>query len=185
MRLPTEKVDGTNARILLFPDGNYIIGSRTELLYTKGDLIGNPTLGIVEALKNKAESLDSYTEDRITVYFGEVYGGKVTQASRQYTSDKTVGFRLFDIAQIHNPGRMLEKQALEISKWREGGCQHFISESKIMTEKDKHCFKITPRLMEIESDRFPVAIEEILDFLRDTIPRTFCKLDSFKMFLLT
>ena len=29
----TEKVDGTNARIILLPGGDYIIGSREHLLY--------------------------------------------------------------------------------------------------------------------------------------------------------
>lgn len=37
-----EKIDGVNSRIIIFPDGLYIIGSREELLYAKGDLIGNP-----------------------------------------------------------------------------------------------------------------------------------------------
>lgn len=50
----TEKIDGTNARIICFSDG-YVIGSREELLYAKGDLIGNPAMGIVEALKPLAE----------------------------------------------------------------------------------------------------------------------------------
>ncbi len=41
--LATEKVDGTNARIVQLPDGGYLLGSREELLYAKGDLIGNPS----------------------------------------------------------------------------------------------------------------------------------------------
>lgn len=50
----TEKVDGTN-RIILLPDGNFVLGSREELLFAKGDLIGNPALGIVDALKSVAD----------------------------------------------------------------------------------------------------------------------------------
>lgn len=53
----TEKVDGTNSRIILLPDGTFILGSREELLFAKGDLIGNPALGIVEALKAVASTL--------------------------------------------------------------------------------------------------------------------------------
>lgn len=34
----TEKIDGTNARIISLPDGSYLLGSREELLYAKGDL---------------------------------------------------------------------------------------------------------------------------------------------------
>ena len=40
----TEKVDGTNSRIILLPDVNFVLGSREELLFAKGDLIGNPAL---------------------------------------------------------------------------------------------------------------------------------------------
>src|SRR5687767_1954189 len=50
MVIGTEKIDGTNSRIILLPDGTYLLGSREELLYARGDLIGNPALGIVDAL---------------------------------------------------------------------------------------------------------------------------------------
>src|SRR5262245_22884963 len=53
----TEKVDGTNSRVICLPDGCYLLGSREELLYAKGDLIGNPSLGIVDGLKETAEGL--------------------------------------------------------------------------------------------------------------------------------
>ncbi len=29
----TEKIDGTNSRIVLLPDGNFVLGSREELLF--------------------------------------------------------------------------------------------------------------------------------------------------------
>lgn len=38
----TEKVDGTNGRIVVFPCGGYVIGSREELLWARGDLGGLP-----------------------------------------------------------------------------------------------------------------------------------------------
>ncbi|WP_236142941.1 RNA ligase family protein [Nostoc sp. CMAA1605] len=62
----TEKVDGTNSRIILLPDGNYVLGSREELLFAKGDLIGNPALGIVNSLKGVADLLPQ-SQDCITV----------------------------------------------------------------------------------------------------------------------
>jgi hypothetical protein len=55
----TEKVDGTNGRIIVLPDGNWIIGSREELLHARGDVIANPALGIATALKGKAR-FDDY-----------------------------------------------------------------------------------------------------------------------------
>lgn len=62
----TEKIDGTNARIICLPDNTYLLGSREELLYARGDLIGNPALGIIEALKTKAEEIEKIDEDIIT-----------------------------------------------------------------------------------------------------------------------
>src|SRR6188768_1972097 len=35
----TEKIDGTNTRIILPPGNDYIIGSREELLFSGGDLL--------------------------------------------------------------------------------------------------------------------------------------------------
>jgi hypothetical protein len=74
----TEKVDGTNARIVFLPDGNYLIGSREELLYAGGDLIHNPSQGIVDALRAKADwfveewpPMVNNTDSIVTVY-GEV-----------------------------------------------------------------------------------------------------------------
>lgn len=83
----TEKVDGTNSRIVLLPDGNFVLGSREELLFAKGDLIGNPALGIVNALKDVANSLMPL-KNSITVVFLELYGGRITAASKQYTGQQ-------------------------------------------------------------------------------------------------
>src|SRR5205807_4449122 len=93
----TEKVDGTNSRIISLPDGNYLLGSREELLYAKGDLIGNPAQGVVAALREFADVLAPVTDDVIRVHYVELYGGKVTAASKQYTGSHTVGYRLFDV----------------------------------------------------------------------------------------
>ena len=51
----TEKVDGTNSRIVVAPGADYVLGSREELLHARGDLIFNPALGIVEAIRDVAE----------------------------------------------------------------------------------------------------------------------------------
>lgn len=47
-------------------------------------------------------------DDRITVFFLGVYGGKVTAASRQYTAERQVGHRLFDVAVLDHPAPMLD-----------------------------------------------------------------------------
>ena len=91
----SEKVDGTNSRIIMLPGGGYLLGSREELLYARGDLIGNPALGIVEHLKPVAERLTPPAgDDPITVYYLETYGGKIGGQAKNYSARGTVGHRL-------------------------------------------------------------------------------------------
>ncbi len=93
----SEKIDGTNARVILFPEG-YFIGSREELLTASGDLIYNPSQGIVDAVRPLIPQMILHLQDHGTVYvvFGEVYGAKVG-TGKNYTTQGKVGFRLFDI----------------------------------------------------------------------------------------
>jgi hypothetical protein len=174
----TEKIDGTNARIICLPDNTYLLGSREELLYAKGDLIGNPALGIIEALKTKADEIEKIDEDIITVFYCEVYGGKVTQASKQYTGERRVGYRLFDIAKIRNYNYLLEKQTREISSWRDHGGQSFVDESELQGLSKEHQFELTPRIAECLSDEFPTDIESTLAFLKKTLSVSQCLLDE-------
>lgn len=174
----TEKVDGTNARVVLLPDGSYLLGSREEFLYARGDLIGNPALGIVEALKQQAERLLSSTPEGITVYYFEVYGGKVTGASKQYTGDFRVGYRLFDVAHIRDYGSLLGKEPAEISHWRENGGQTFADEATLQRSAKQHQLTLTPRLTETSADDLPTSLENTYAFLQASLTRTQCALDE-------
>ena len=71
----TEKVDGTNARLIFCPDQSVLVGSRDDLLWERRDLIGNPSMGIVEAVKETVQRLvESHCRPgQISVYFVEVY----------------------------------------------------------------------------------------------------------------
>ena len=53
----TEKVDGTNTRMIFCPDQSVVVGSREDLLWERRDLIGNPAMGIVEAVKETVQRL--------------------------------------------------------------------------------------------------------------------------------
>jgi len=173
----TEKIDGTNARIICLPGGAYLIGSRGELLLAKGDLIGNPALGIVEVLRDVAEAISAtHDEEAIVVYFGEVYGGKVTQASKQYTSQRRVGFRLFDVARIRDYADVLEQPRAAISQWRESGGQAYVDEETLQATAARHSLDLTPRLGEVEA--LPETVEEASAFLAETLPQTLSALDE-------
>src|SRR5438477_10408042 len=72
----TEKVDGTNTRLIFCPDQSVVVGSREDLLWERRDLIGNPAMGIVENVKDTVHGLFERLcrQDQIGVYFVEVFG---------------------------------------------------------------------------------------------------------------
>lgn len=132
----TEKVDGTNGRIVLLPkksvikhfvDRRYLIGSREEFLFAQCDLVYPSDYGIVDALKPVADSIPDGSE-RITTFYFEVFGGDLP-ASKQYTNSKSVALRIFDISCV--PLDVLEKPIEQISSWRDHGGQDFMSEKEL------------------------------------------------------
>jgi hypothetical protein len=174
----TEKIDGTNSRIILLPDGTYLLGSREELLYGQGDLIGNPALGIVDALRPIADALAAVEGDRIVVHYLEVYGGKVGAASKQYTGGRTVGFRLFDVAVVDNYTELLGWESQGIAGWRDGGGQQFLGEAALSQIADATGLELTPRLFEVDAADLPTDIEKTKVFLDERVPNTLAALDD-------
>ena len=183
----TEKVDGTNGRIVVLPDGDYVIGSREELLYARGDRVGNPALGIVDALKPLAERLsvrpaaggglaDGIGEARIRVYFLEVYGHKIGGAAKQYTAQGRVGHRLFDLA-VLTPD-VLDQDQARISAWREGGGQQFCTEDALQRAAAADGIALTPRLGVLPPGALPTSVEATHAWLAATLPGTHVALDE-------
>lgn len=110
----TEKIDGTNVRVICLGD-DYLFGSREFLLHHSGDLFFDPAQTIVESLRTL-----NFTPPKtncLTVFYGELFGGKVTANSKQYGTD-AVGFRVFDVAELGNLD-ILERDIKDISNWRE------------------------------------------------------------------
>lgn len=173
----TEKVDGTNGRIVLFSDGDYFIGSREELLHARGDRITNPALGIVEALEPLADRLKPRDEHRqILVFFLEVYGHKIGGAAKQYTTSGQVGYRLFDIACLLPD--VLEWDRAQISSWRDGGGQRFCNEATLQRAATAEGIELTPRLATLDAAKVPTGIQETHDWLSAYLPATNVALDD-------
>jgi hypothetical protein len=133
----TEKVDGTNGRVIVLPgtapiphfgDRRYLIGSREELLSAEKDLIYPIDYGIVDALRPLADGILPGHPDLIFVFFFEVYGGDLP-ASKQYTSCKAVSLRIFDVACV--PLDVLGRPIEKIAGWRDHGGQDFLTEEGI------------------------------------------------------
>ncbi|MEJ3653556.1 RNA ligase family protein [Actinomycetes bacterium KLBMP 9759] len=173
----TEKIDGTNARIISLPDGTYLLGSREHLLYARGDLIGNPAQGIVAALKQLAESLPPAT-DGIRVHFLEVYGGKVGAAAKQYSGEHTVGYRMFDYAVIADHEEMVGRSMEQISSWRESGGQPFVSVEQLVEVGARDAVPLVPALFTVDSADLPRDLEATRAFLAEQLPSTRSALDE-------
>ena len=178
----TEKVDGTNGRVIVMPDGDWFIGSREELLYARGDRIENPALGIVPALLPLAPTLAPGVED-ITVYFLEVYGKGIGGNGKQYTGEGRTGYRLFDVGGI--PLSILEMERGQISSWRDHGGQKFGTEVGLRKLADWHGnLPLTPRLSIVKGGDLPTTLKGMRDFLTryllsdDGIARTRAALDE-------
>lgn len=180
----TEKIDGTNARIVMIPgsisqDGlaHWVIGSRESLLACDQDWFPNPELGIVAELWATAEDLLCQgVEDRgLRVYFFEVYGGSVGQNGKQYAKDKEAfGHRLFDVVEFDDElfAKTMSHGREEISGWRQRGNQPFVGWDRFLEIAQETNLERVPI---IERSINPAGIcfdglENTLETLREWFP---------------
>jgi hypothetical protein len=181
-----EKVDGTNSRIVLFDNTDYVIGSREELLYAKGDRVKNPALGIVDMLKPIADNIVSQWEDETSAEFGtgavmvlyfETYGGKVGAQAKQYSGANTVGVRLFDYALVDE--EVLTWSRERIAKWRddEQG-QNFGDIEDLKSVARDYGLPVVPNLGAVPMCELPTSLEGMLDFMKRNLPETQAYLDD-------
>lgn len=161
----TEKVDGTNGRVILLPSGDWLIGSREDLLTAGGDIVHNPALGIVDALRDVAEQatvIGAGGFDEILVLYLEVYGSKQFPAWKHYGSGQAA-YRLFDIASI--PADMLSWEIERIASWRQHDGQDFASESVLVDLAKLVGADLTPRLFVMDGGALPTGIEGMREFM--------------------
>ena len=167
-----EKVDGTNARIIIPPDCNpvvhgtrrkYLIGSREELLTAAGDLVYAPDYGIVDVLRPIAEGLPPHPDSLRTFYF-EVFGAGLP-AEKQYTDQKRTSVRLFDESEV--PLNVLDMPIEKIAAWRDHGGQRFLDVHFV--EEHIECLKHDGLITDL--DMVP-HLETVAD-LPDTIEATY------------
>ncbi|MEK3917219.1 RNA ligase family protein [Paenibacillus sp. FSL H7-0331] len=170
-----EKVDGENSRIIFFKNNcnevDYLIGSREELLYAKGDRIGNPYGNIAEFLKPLTERIiaDIFPKGdwALTVIYQESYGGK-TKAAKNYTDIKTQGYRVFDVFSLTRDelDRLLELPQEKIAEWRDHGNQPFYDEVEKMKFVESVELEFAPLLEVVRGSDFPTSIENTFSFLK-------------------
>ncbi|ASA22543.1 RNA ligase family protein [Paenibacillus donghaensis] len=164
-----EKVDGENARMVFFRNDagevDYVIGSREELLYAKGDRIGNPYGFIAEFLKPLAERLcDTIATEgdwALTVIYQESYGGK-TKAAKNYTATKTQGYAVFDMFSLNKLEweQLMAMPQEQIAEWREQGNQPFEAEEEKQATLKRLELEAAPLLGQLPGNEFPLTLHE-------------------------
>jgi hypothetical protein len=175
----TEKIDGTNARIILPPLdlGAPLIGSRTELLTYVGDVIVNPAQGIVDAVRLIADRITQrslYEPDELVVLFGEVYGGKVGSAWKNYGGANS-GFRIFDVARI--PLDVLDWPIERIAGWRDlHRGQAFVRTDVLAQAAETIDEPIVPLLTDVKPP--PAAVADTHQWLTAALASTHAALDD-------
>ncbi len=170
----TEKIDGTNARIVCFaepsldigggrqPD-SYLIGSRREFLFASGDLLHNPSNRIVETVRPFVDEVVvgvEWTNLSVRVLYGEVYGAKVGKHGKQYSTSER-SFCVFDTWWLE-PHFLLEwlnsAPLEEVSRWRKAGAQPFM-------DWNHDDFLIWHRVPELTSEPPPRSIVDTYEWL--------------------
>lgn len=164
----TEKIDGCNGRIILTPDGSYVIGSREDLLTASGDLVHNAALGVVDALRPLAEHLNAEAHlpfgwDEIVVLYLEVYGQKDTSAWKNYGTGEA-SYRLFDVAVVDTD--KLDWEVERISTWRKAGGQKFLGVEGLRKIAAECGVEQVPHLFEMDGADLPTSINDMYEFLQ-------------------
>ncbi len=175
----TEKIDGTNCRLIFCPDQSALVGSREDLLWERRDLIGNPAMGIVDAVRQvvKAQFSKLSSVNSIKVYYLEVFGKSIGAAAKNYTKEGKVSFRLFDVVSIENYDELFALPAERIAHWRDNGGQRFVHVDQLCEVANDAGFTPVPALFDLDASSLPIELNAIYDFLMSQ-GSTQCTLDE-------
>lgn len=175
----TEKVDGTNTRLIFCPDQSVIVGSREDLLWERRDLIGNPAMGIVDAVKEAVESLFAKlcVQKAVAVYYLEVFGRGIGAGSKNYTKEGKIGFRIFDVAFIEEYMELLTWPVEKIAHWRDNSGQKYVDADQLVRIAQEAGVELVPALLDTDASELPTEIEATYQFLLRH-EWTHCKLDD-------
>ena len=184
----TEKIDGTNSRIIIFPDNRYVIGSREEFLTADNDLIRNNTLGITTTVLPYAEHIKQYIKehqdilhDNIIVIYGETFGGHSHKNGIAYSGDRSrYAFRMFDIQRIsiETLNSLLEKDETRIATWREHNNQNWFTFDELELMGSLLKIPTVPFIAKLKGTDIPKEPEKMLDWIKNILPETKEKLDA-------
>ena len=174
----TEKIDGTNSRAVLFTDEtgsvyDYLIGSREDLLYARGDRIVIDTMGIVANMKDVADAIVLLGENKLkpnTMYclYGETYGGKIN-AHKQYSGHNNFGLRFFDMwyMSYDKVEEILDDDVAIISSWREHAGQPFVTVEQLTDFCSEYFLRRVPYIKRVYGTDIPTDLQGVWDWMQE------------------
>lgn len=177
----TEKIDGTNSRIVFSTNNkgevdDYIIGSREDFLFAKGDRIVNPALGIVKNMKSIADVIVLFGEDgayanlkpnSLYCVYGETYGGKINGA-KQYSGHGNYNVRIFDMWYMTQKDleNIFDMDIEQISSWREHGGQPYVHVDVLGDFCEKFHMTRVPYIEVATGDYVPFDLQGVWDWMQ-------------------
>lgn len=173
----TEKVDGTNGRMIILPGGDWFIGSREDLITARGDRVPNQgpvNLAMARALVPAAEQAAAAWDGKdALVIWAEVYGAATAAGWQNYSTDKhTVGARIFDVALV-DP-HILTQTPAAAAAWRDAGGQQF---APLDLKMDLPLERV-PQLGVVNGNDIPTDIEGAHAWLTSVLTETQVRLDG-------
>lgn len=178
----TEKIDGTNSRIVFSVDEDgevedFLIGSREDILFAKGDRIVNPALGIVKNMKEIADTVNlladfrngnALTPNSIYCLYGETYGGKINNA-KQYSSIGNYSVRVFDlwIMPHEEVEKLLDMNIDQIASWREHGGQPFVDVDTLEQFCQRFCIAKVPYIRTALGEEIPLDLQGVWEWMQE------------------
>lgn len=163
----SEKVDGTNYRIVTTCDDWYI-GSRDRFTAAYGDRLCTDELAktVFGTAANLSGEIDTW--GNLTVVYGEVYGWKIQKPRYNKGDDRTREFAVFDIWQmpLDQAREILEKPIDEIVAWREGNQQPWFRYERLNDAVDVLVAEEVPLWTTITAGRLPKGAKETQEWLQ-------------------
>lgn len=178
----TEKVDGTNARIVILPEGMWFLGGRTDWLTARGDIVYNPKNEIVVGVRDTVNRLTAMGHTgKLTVIYTECYGGETGANWTNYTGDKnTVGHRVFDVFTLNafEFDEMMTWPIENIAGWRDAMRQPFLPFSELSEWTMVRKLDVVPFIATIDAHRLPIGVTETETWLKTLLSDTRVALDD-------
>lgn len=184
----TEKVDGANCRLIGYNDGcynDYLIGTREELVYAKGDRLWNPTQEIApivvpwvnQWLSDTGYNFEPYN---VSIFYFECYGGPIRGSSEgRKVYGETGRLRLFDYwTTSYDEIGIRDMTPEQIANWRESGSQPFHHTKAIPRIGVRRYIPVVPHIAVVDAASLPTTVDGMYDFLQSHIGMTECSTDG-------